>query len=220
MAIATVALDSARTYLNDVGKQIWTDAALLPFLKEAHKDLLMVLWLNGIPVIKEKSASINVTAVSGVTLSLPSDLLEPISLKERTQSSTEEWIDMSEVDFEPDSLTQELTLKIWCWREEAINFVGATTNRSVLLRYWKSFAVLTAAGDSLGFIQAENFLGPQTAAYAAGSIGNLTLAGELLWQQGVKVGVAGSRLDMIIRANVKGMQNLPARRIPYRRFAR
>lgn len=218
MALASVALDSARTYLNDTGAQIWTNTVLLPYLKEAHKDLLLVLWLNGIPVIREKSASINVTA-GALTLTLPSDFIEPIWLKERAQGSSDDWIPMAERDFEPD-IRQDTTLKYWAYREEAINFVGATTNRSVLLQYWKSIADIVDATSPLGFIFAELFIGPQTAAYAANSVGNTTLAGELAYTNGVNVGVAGARLDMIIRANVKGMQNLPARRVPYRRFAR
>lgn len=219
MATATVAMDSARVYLNDTQKQIWTDAVLLPYLKEAHKDLLLVLWLNGIPVVKEKSASINVTAISGVTLTLPSDILEPIELKERAQGSSENWIPMTELDWEPNE-TQASTLRYWCWREEVINFIGATTNRSVLLRYWKSLATIVDASSALGFIMSEAFLGPQTAGYACGSVGNTTLAEELLWVQGQHVGIAGAKLDMILKANVKGQQSLPARRIPYRRFSR
>lgn len=220
MATAQSALDSARVYLNDVGSQMWSNTVLLPYLKEAHKDLLLILWLNGLPVVLEKSAVINVTAVTGVTLTLPTDLLEPIELKERTQGSIEDWLPMREVDFEPDSLIQNSTLEVWCWREEVINLVGSTTNRSVLLRYWKSLAAIVDATSALGFIMAESFLGPQTAGYACGSVGNTTLAAELLWIQNSNVGIAGSRLDMIIRANVKGMQNLPARRLPYRRFSR
>jgi hypothetical protein len=218
MALASVALDSARTYLNDVNSQIWTDTVLLPYLKEAHRDMLLVLWLNGLPVIKEKSSTINVTALA-TTLTLPSDLIEPIWLKERSQGSSDQWIEMTETEFEPDR-NKETTLNYWTWREEVIAFVGATTNREVLLRYWKSLAAVTTASSALGFILAEAFLGPQTAGYAAGSVGNLTLAGELLFVQSQQVGVAGSKLDMIVRANVKGQQNLPARRIPYRRFSR
>lgn len=221
MATATAALDSARAYLNDTGKQIWTDAVLLPYLKEAHKDLLLVLWLNGLPVVREKSAVINVTAITGLTLTLPSDLLEPIWLKERAQGSSVNisWIPMSETDFEPD-IQQDTTLRYWAWREEQIKLVGATTAREVLLQYWKSIADIVDATSPLGFILSEVFLGPQCAGYAAGSVGNITLAGELLFINGQTVGVAGSKLDMIVRASIKGQQNLPARRIPYRRFAR
>lgn len=220
MALASVALTSARSvYLNDAGASMWTDAILLPHLKEAHKDLLLVLWLNDIPVIKEISATINVTAISGTTLTLPSDLLEPISLKERAQGSSEVWVPMTEMDWEP-TILQDTYLRYWIWREEQIKLVGAKNNREVLLRYYKSIADIVDGTSALGFILAETFLGPQCAGYAAGSVGNTTLAAELLWVNGVNVGVAGSKLDMIVRANIKGQQNLPARRIPYRRFAR
>lgn len=221
MATAQVALDSARTYLNDQGQQIWTNALLLPFLKEAHRDLLLTLLHNGIPVIREKSAAINITAVTGLIVTLPADLVEPISLKERAQTSTSvtDYVSMEEKDFEPDT-PQTTELRYWCWREEAINLVGATTARTVLLRYLKSLATITAVGDSLGFILAEIFLGPQTAAYAANSVGNKTLASELAYIKGKQDGVAGSRLSQIVAINVKGMQNLPARRIPYRRYPR
>lgn len=221
MATAQAALDSARTYLNDQGQQIWTNTILLPFLVEAHKDLLLALLLNGIPVLREKSAAINVTAVTGVTLTLPTDLVEPISLKERPQTSTNitDYVRMEEKEFEPDT-PQTDSLRYWCWREEAINFVGATTARTVLLRYWKSLTTITATTTTLGFLLAEVFLGPQTAAYAANSVGNTTLAQELAYVKGKEGSVAGSKLAQIIAINVKGMQNLPARRIPYRRYAR
>lgn len=220
MANASVAFSSARTYLNDTSSQIWTDAVLLPYLVEAHRDLLLVLWLNGLPVLREKSAVIDIAALA-TTVTLPSDLIEPIWIKERADGSTSnnDWVPMTETEFEPDIEKVE-TLRYWCWREQAINLVGATTAREVLLRYWKSLAEPTGASSALGFIFAEHFLGPQTAGYAAGSVGNTSLAAELLFVNGQNAGIAGSKLDMIIRANIKGQQNLPARRIPYRRFAR
>src|SRR5438128_3118184 len=149
MSTARSALDSARVYLNDVNSQIWTNTVLIPYLKEAHKDLLLVLWLNGIPVLREKSAIINVNA-NVITLTLPSDLLEPIWLKERAQSSSDDWIPVTETEFEPD-LNKDTTLRYWAWREEAINFIGATTNREVLLRYWKSIATIVDSTSALGF---------------------------------------------------------------------
>lgn len=223
MANATVALDSARVYLNDVGQQIWTDTALIPYLKEAYKDLMIQLWLNGIPVIREKTSTPIVVPASStpVILTLPADLVEPIGLKERAQGSSEPWISMTETDFEPDT-KPDVNLRYWAWREENINLVGATNNREVQLRYLKSLTIPTTTNSPLGFIFSEFFLGPQTAAYAAGSVGNVSLAQELLFIHGspTQMGIAGAKLDGIIRANVKGQQNLPARRIPYRRFAR
>jgi hypothetical protein len=220
MALASAALNSARTYLNDQNQQIWTDPILIPFLQEAYKDLLLVLWLNGLPVVREKAASITVPAGSlNLGVNQPADLLEPIWIKERQPGSSEDWIPMIETDFEPD-WQAENTLRWWTWREEKINFVGATVDRAVLIQYMKTLSMPVVATDPLNFIYADFFLGPQTAGYAANSVGNTTLSKECMWIQGIQVGFAGAKLDMIIRSNVKGQQNLPARRIPYRRFAR
>lgn len=214
MAVATVAYDSARTYLNDVGIQMWTNAILLPYLKEAHRDLQLLLWSNGLPVLKEKSAVITVVAGSvNLGVNQPSDLIEPISMKERSPGQTaNDWIGMEEKDFEPDKVATD-TLVYWCWREEVINLVGASANREVLLRYWKGLTLPTGDASVLGFIFAENFLGPQTAQYAARSVGNVTLANECFE-------AAKEKIDIIVRTNVKGMQGMVSRRIPYRRFNR
>lgn len=210
MATAKVALDSARTYLNDNSKQIWTDAVLLPYLKEAFRDLHLVLYLNGIPVIKEKSTIISVTAGSlDLGSNQPLDLIEPIWIKERSAGSSEGWASMDEKDFEPD-VTPTTNLVYWTWREERLLFVGATSNREIMLRYWKGLTAPTSEESLLGFILAENFLGPQTAQYASRSVGSGSLADECL-------SAAREKLGMIIQANVKGMQRMASRRIPYRR---
>jgi hypothetical protein len=219
MGTGTTAFDSARTYLNDVGKQIWTDAVLLPFLVEAHGDMVLELWNNGLPILREISSDINVAIDATALTSPPSNLVEPIWMKERAQGSSDDWINMTEKDFEPD-INQAATLRYWAWRDGTIQFVGADTAREIRLRYHKSLTVPTGAGSALGLVFAEFFLGPQTAGYAAASVGNLTLASELIYIPGVQIGVAGSKFSIIIRANVKGQQNLPARRIGYRRFAR
>lgn len=214
MSTAITALDSARSYLNDVGKSIWDDSTLLPYLKEAHRDLQIMLWLNGLPVLKEKSAIIQVTAGSlNLDPNQPTDLIEPIWMKERASGSSEDYVTITEGDWESDLVRLDINLNFWIWREEKINFKGASSNREVLLRYWKGLTTPTNENSVLGFIFAEVFLGPQTAQYAARSVGNPTLANECL-------DTAKEKLDIIIRANVKGMQGMSARRIPYRRFSR
>ena len=213
MAIAKEAFNSARTHLNDSESAVWSDSTLLPHLKEAHRDLQVTLWLNGLPVIRKKSATINVNA-SALDLgsNQPIDLVSPISLKERAQGSSEGWTDVTETDFEPDRQMASI-LDVWCWREERIKFVGSTSNREVLLRYHAGMTLPKDENSVLGFIFAEYFLGPQTAQYAARSVGGTSLANECLEE-------AKQKLDMVIRANIKGQQNLPVRRIPYRRAVR
>lgn len=222
---AAAALSSARLYLNDVNQQIWTDSTLIPYMQEAFKDLLLVLWMNGLPVIRKKTAIITVPAGTSslqAIAKVPPDMMNPIWLKERASGSNEDWQSMIEQDFEADTTVPDISIRYWSWRLEDIKFValGASTARDILMEYHGTLSVPQTTTDSLQFIFADLFLGPQTAGYACGSLGNTTLAGELLWVQGQRIGLAGSRLDLIVRANVKGQQNIPARRIPYRRFAR
>lgn len=211
MATAKEVFDSARAvYLNDAGGQVFTDSVLLPHLKEAHRDLQLHLLINGLPVIREKSDVIPVVALS-TELTLPADFIEAISLKERG-SSSDEWVSMTEKDFEPD-YQQSTTLIFWCNRDEKIMLVGATTNREVLLRYNKGLTLPKDETSQMGFRLAEVFLAAQTAQYAARALGSDSLADDCLK-------AAELKLDLVVRANIKGQQSLPVRRIPYRRYRR
>lgn len=210
MAVASVALDIARgSYLNDFHKRIWPDNILMPKLQEAHRDLQLELHNNGIPTLKEMSSTPIVVLAGATTVTLPTDLIEPIDLEERASGSSEDWIDMYERNFEPD-IEPSTILIYWTWREDQIQLVGATTDREVRIYYYKGLTIPTDENSALGFIRAEDYLGPKTAAYAAMSVGNDTLAG-------ICSDKAEQRLGRIIQVNVKGMQNLPVRRIPYRR---
>src|SRR3990167_910066 len=102
MANAVDALDSARVYLNDTAKQNWSDVKLLPYLKEAYRDMLISLWLNGIPIMREKTSSPIDVAIGALTLTLPADFVEPIKLKERSDGTNDSYVDMHEKVFEPD----------------------------------------------------------------------------------------------------------------------
>src|SRR3989304_3632608 len=80
MALVSVALDQARAVLNDTSSppKFYTNTVLLPHLKEAHRELQVLLWENGLPVIKEVTAVIDVAAnATSLGANLPVDILEP-----------------------------------------------------------------------------------------------------------------------------------------------
>lgn len=210
MATVSTALESARTLLNDDAATLWTDAVLLPKVREAHRELQVALTLNGLPVIKEVSAIIDVPASTLTLPTQPADIVEPIWMKERPDGGTaDDFVDMEEVDFLPDVLQAE-DLHYWAWREEVISFVGATTAREVQLRYKKGLPTINGGSDSIGFVYGELYLGPRTAAIAALSVGNKSVHDDL-------TSLAMNNIDKILRMNVLGQQHLPARRKPYRR---
>ena len=76
---AFVALQSARTYLNDINGVTWTDSVLMPILQEAHRELVQELDLNGVGVLKQQTSPILVPAGSlDLGNNQPYNILEPI----------------------------------------------------------------------------------------------------------------------------------------------
>lgn len=222
MSNLSVALADARSFLNDflggTNSTLWPDTALLPFVPYAHRQLQIELNLNGIPVIKDRTALITVAA--GVTdLSAtgsnqqPSNLVTPIAMKEKaTGSDVTNYTPLQIVDFIPDNL-QDGMLHYYCWENEKILFIGSTSIRDVYIKYRGSLTPPSASNQTIGFIFGEQYLGPRIAGLAAASVGANDSAGML-------ENLANTSIDKIVRMNIKTDQKLPARRIPFRRARR
>ena len=223
MAVATAltVIKTAAALLNDRTGVFWADDngnpydGLIPFLQEAYRDLSNDLYLNGLPVIHKTAIILAFPALATtLTLSsspaLPSDIITPVKMWERTAGSTfEDFQEMIPKSWEP-NLEQDEDLTYWMWQGQVINFIGATEAKDLRLDYDAGLPLPTADGDTIGFIDGEFFLAPKTAAYAAESIDRISFAE-------VKHAQAESKLSKIVRANVKSQQNLPVRRRPYRR---
>src|SRR5580692_1393151 len=79
----SVALASARTYLNDDAASVWSDASLIPKAQEAHRELQTMLWGCGSPAVRGQSDPITVNSGTvDITGDLPDDLLTPFALVE------------------------------------------------------------------------------------------------------------------------------------------
>lgn len=173
MANLSVALAAARTYLNDDAAQIWTDAALIPKLQEAHRELQIKLWEVNSPVVRKQSDAIAVAA-GAVTVTSPADMLTPFKLVEfaATGETLENATDMTEQNFLPTGVAKTTKLIWWSWKEEVITLLGSTVDRKVVIYYRKSITIPTAAGDPIGILFGELYLGARAAAITHGSVGN------------------------------------------------
>lgn len=213
MSVATVAqvLDSARSHLGDDDATLWTDPKLMPKFQQAHRALQLQLILAGVPVINAVSSVLSVPiGMTDLSLAVgyPLDLIEPIWMKERAQGElTQDFYDMTEVDFIP-SVVQSTELCYWCWYQQKIIFLGALQNREVQLRYRRNLTTPTIVTQDIGVLLGELYLSYMTAYLAKGSVSK----GGVDFQQ-----LATMYLDQVIRAAVKEMQNLPAKRRPYHR---
>lgn len=203
MATVKDALNIARSLLNDDAAVQWTDAVLIPKLQVAHQQLQTKLMLNSIPVTSAESEEITV-AIGEVDLGedQPEDLVEPVDMMEKDVGSPDSsYHPMIEVPFLPKA-DQTSSLVYWAWIGGRIRFVGATTARDVLLRYTKQLTTPTVVSEDLGVALSAAFLGTRVAALCGGD--------ATLHEQ------ANALLEDLLRINVKGMQGLPRRRLPYR----
>lgn len=175
--LASVALITARTLLNDDGIQLWTDETLLPKLALAHRELQAMLRANACPITRAMEVS-PVPANTTTLQTPPADLIEPITLWEKGTSDPDSaYVRMTEYD--PLPFGQALTTRLiwWKWTQEAIEFLGCSIDRVVKVYYRRLISIPTDGNEPIGIIDGELYISPRTAALAFGSTGN-TVASE------------------------------------------
>lgn len=205
VVLASDVMDSSAALLNDTARALYTNAVQQPYLRMANESLEQVLLSYGIDVQRKNSSAIDVAALAA-TLILPSDFLLPISLHERADGSISEadWTPM----YEQDSLIgfiQTNTLGVWSYNNNAVNFIGATTAREVLLTYERSLADVSTAASPIDVEKFKRFLSRKTAELCARFIGmNSTLADELLLREVIP---AENDLVSILVKNMQGVRH-------------
>lgn len=196
-----------RQLLNDENSDIYTDAALLVLINRTYREIQKALRNRGLGTVSEISAILQVP-VGTVELvdggGLPNDLIQPLQCYERTSGSSEDWQEMDEREWEPE-IAQGTRLIYWVWREEAIKFVGAKTNREVKLRYLKGLSALILGGN-LGIADCRDWLGTRTASVAAFTIGSNETRAQALALDLVDI------KDDFLRTRIRAKQDMPIRR--------
>ena len=176
MSQAVVALNTARTLLNDDGSQLWTDPVLMPKLQAAHRELQIQMRANACPVTRDTTSALPVPA-NATTVTAPTDMVEPITLWEKDGAEPDSlYVRMTEYDPLP-VVARGNRLIWWRWAKESFEFVGSTVNRTIKIYYKRSITIPASATDPIGIIDGELYLGPRVAALAFGSTGNATAAG-------------------------------------------
>jgi hypothetical protein len=220
-AQAEDALALARALVNDTAASVFTDALLMPLLNSAYRGLQRELAENGVSVLAEQqdiplpvngSTGVTNTELSDVSSpQLPTDCLMPHMLWERvTANSADVFVPMekftsggSMLNLQPSSY-----LRLWEWREDKINLVGATQAITVRMRYEKILPQLTLGTDPVQIRSASDPLGYATAALAARSRGARALAADLL-------GAAQLATEKLIQRYIRPEQIKGRRRKPY-----
>jgi hypothetical protein len=106
------------------------------------------------------------------------------------------------------NLQQGAYLRLWEWREDKINLIGATQSITVRIRYEKVLPMLALGTDPVQIRSATDPMAFATAALAARSCGARALAQDLL-------GIAQMATENLIQRYVRPEQVKGRRRMPY-----
>ena len=220
-AQAEDALTLARALLNDSAGAVFTDTLLMPLLNSAYRGLQRELSENGVSVLTEQQdIELDVNSGTGVTNTelsdvsspqLPADCLAPHMLWERaTANTTDVFVPMEKFMSGGSMLNlQPCTyLRLWEWREDKINLIGATQSITVRVRYEKVLPQITLGTDPVLIRSSTDPLAFATAALASRSRGARALAQDLL-------ATAQMATENLIERYVRPEQVKGRRRMPY-----
>jgi hypothetical protein len=215
------AFNLARALLNDSAGVVFTDTLLLPLLNSAYRGLQRELSENGVSVLAEQQdieldpnsgTGITNTEISDVSSpQLPTDCLMPHTLWERaTSNTTDVFMPMEKFTSGGDMLNLQPStyMRLWEWREDKINLIGATQSITIRVRYEKVLPILTLGTDPIQIRSSTDPLAFATAALAARSRGQRALAADL-------VGAAQGATENLIERYVRPEQLKGRRRKPY-----
>jgi len=215
------ALTLVRSLLNDSAGAVFTDTLLMPFLNSAYRGLQRELAENSVSVLAEQQdidlelnspGCVTNTEISDVSsLQLPTDCLMPHMLWERaTANTTDVFVPMEKFTSGGGMLNLQPTtyLRLWEWREDKVNLIGATQAITVRMRYEKVLPELTLGTDPVQIRSSTDPLAFATAPLAARSRGARALAQDLL-------GTAQMATENLIERYVRPEQIKGRRRKPY-----
>lgn len=200
-------VDEAAALLNDPTQKMYTDTILLPYVKRAFQDLQLQLHLEQVQVLNEISTVQTVNAGAVTYPSLPSDLIQPSKMEERAAGSSNSFTPMYEKQWEPNT-TPGTELRYWTWREQAINFIGATVSREVKLYYLKQLTAIVDVNSIIPVNFCQPFMASRTAYYAAAFAGENPTKAKMLKDD------ADEAFEKLLTMEANRRQSMPVRRIP------
>ena len=208
--VVSDAIKVAAVLMNDPNQVTWTNQILIGVAQQAYEELCNDLVANGFRLFKEITVSpLLVTALSKVFNAPPTDLFVPISLEERNVGDAM-YTSMEEKTWEA-SAQPTTSLKLWVFRQNAVQFIGATMDKEVSMKYIaNSIGTLNTENSNLNLTNGAGLLGAKIASIAATHLAKNPkdgMAKEAMYQY---------RLTTYIQIELGNQQGRPVRRLPYR----
>jgi hypothetical protein len=139
------ALNLTRALINDAAGSVFNDGTLMPLLNSAYRALQRELAEAGVSVLVSQ-VDLDLPLTSGLTATeltdtstpqLPTDLMVPHQLWEHQSGSSDLFVPMEKIVSGLPNLQPGSFLRMWEWREDTIQLLGATSEVTVRLRYEK-----------------------------------------------------------------------------------
>src|SRR5215467_11717713 len=138
-----------RSLLNDSQGNLFTDTILLPYANSAYRKVQRALGNAGgggfiqddvllvVPAVAQTDTSlqVSITDATAPPNQLPTDLLVPLKIWERRNTSTDDFTEMVDLTRHGGlpSRVQDTTLSVWEWRADGLWFLGATQDSQLRL---------------------------------------------------------------------------------------
>lgn len=170
---ASAVLAQAALLLNDPSQVTWTNTILLPCLIKANEELEQEMGIHQLATQKEESSPVVSVEIGDTQLDeLPTDIIQPITLFERTLNSSEDWVEVDEAAWIDKNLRTSSQIVQWSWRKGIVFINPPQTDREVYLRYLRSINPIASVSSNLELDQSKGFLAARTAQIAARDLGN------------------------------------------------
>lgn len=181
------ALNLTRALINDSAGAVFNDGTLMPLLNSTYRALQRELAEAGVSVLVSQ-IDLDLPLTSGLTTTeltdtstpqLPTDLMVPHQLWEQQAGSGELFVPMEKIVSGLPNLQPGSFLRMWEWREDTIQLLGATSEVTVRLRYEKVLPQLVVGTDPILIRASNDALAYATAAVAARARGARALAADM-----------------------------------------
>jgi hypothetical protein len=181
------ALNLTRALINDPAGSVFNDATLMPLLNSAYRALQRELAESGVSVLVSQ-VDLDLSLSNGLTSTelsdtstpqLPTDLMVPHQLWEQQSGSCNLFVSMEKIVGGLPNLQPGSFLRMWEWREDTIQLLGATSEVTARLRYEKVLPQLVLGTDPILIRAASDALAYATAAVAARARGARALAADM-----------------------------------------
>ena len=210
------ALNLTRALINDAAGSVFNDTTLMPLLNSTYRALQRELAEAGVSVLVSQ-VDLDLPLTDGLTTTeltdtsmpqLPTDLMVPHQLWEQQSGSSDLFVPMEKIVSGLPNLQPGSFLRMWEWREDTIQLLGATSELTVRLRYEKVLPQLVLGTDPIMIRASNDALAYATAAVAARARGARALAADMQ-------STAMEATEKLIERYIRPEQFKARRRKPY-----